>query len=261
MVLTAIKWFSKDLIKKMSQYNNFARFYDALTKNVNYPQKAEFINAVLTQNSVKEGILLDLACGTGSMSVLMAERGYDVIGVDISSDMLSQAMQKACDAEKNILFLCQPMQELDLYGTVDCAICVLDSLNHIEKVKDFKDAFKKVSLFLNPGGIFIFDLNTRYKHEKILANNTFVYDCDDVYCVWQNSFSGDKVDISLDFFEYDEGAYYRSEESFSEYTYDTEFVEKMLSECGLELVNCYDDYSFKSPTEETQRIVYVVKKV
>lgn len=245
----------------MSSYQNFAKFYDLLTKNVGYKEKAQFIKKVLSDNCVDSGILVDLACGTGSMSLLMANYGYDVIGVDMSAEMLSEAMQKSCEENKNILFLCQMIQNLDLYGTVDAAICVLDSLNHIEKVDDLNKAFERVSLFLNPNGIFIFDLNTRYKHEQILANNTFVYDCDDVYCVWQNSSLKNRVNISLDFFEREDHVYYKSEENFSEYTYDDEVIREILNKNGLEIVNCYDDYSFLNPNEKTQRIVYVTKKV
>jgi ubiquinone/menaquinone biosynthesis C-methylase UbiE len=245
----------------MSEYSNFARFYDVLTENVDYSHKADFIEDILKENSINEGILLDLACGTGSMSLLMAKKGYDVIGVDISSEMLSEAMQKTYEQENQILFLCQPMQELDLYGTVDAAICVLDSLNHIENTNDLEETFKRVSLFLNPNGVFVFDLNTRYKHEHILANNTFVYDCEDVYCVWQNKKLQDSVEISLDFFERDEDVYYKSEETFLEYTYDDQLVKDIIKKCGLKLIKCYDDYTRNEVGEKTQRTVYVVKKV
>lgn len=244
----------------MRSYNTFAKFYDSLTQNVNYQDISLFIDRVLAENSAERGILLDLACGTGSLSVKMSKLGYDVIGVDYSTQMLSEAMQKACQEDEDILFLCQSMQELDLYGTVDFAICVLDSLNHV-KEKDLIETFKRVSMFLNPNGLFIFDFNTKYKHEKILANNTFVYDCDDVYCVWQNSLENDHVNISLDFFERENDVYYRSEENFSEYTYDKKFILELIKNSGLEIVACYDDYSLKEPNHETQRIVYLTRKV
>lgn len=241
-------------------YNTFAEFYDSLTENVNYNNISLFIDRVLAENSAGRGILLDLACGTGSLSILMSNLGFDVIGVDVSYEMLTKAMQKNYDSKEKILFLCQPMQKLDLYGTVDCVVCVLDSLNHINK-KDLRETFKRVSMFLNPGGYFIFDFNTEYKHKQILANNTFVYDCEDIYCVWQNSLKADKVDISLDFFKKEKGAYYRSEESFSEYTYAEKDIKDIIFQSGLEIINCYDDYSFNQPNLQTQRIVYVTRKV
>ncbi len=244
----------------MNSYNEFAKFYDSLTRNVNYRDISLFIDRVLEENSTKRGILLDLACGTGTLSVEMSKLGYDVIGVDYSNEMLSEAMQKSHLAKQNILFLCQPMQELNLYGTVDCAICVLDSLNHINN-DDLIKTFQKVSLFLNPRGYFIFDINTKYKHEQILANNTFVYDCDDIYCVWQNSLNKNCVNISLDFFKREDDVYYRSEENFFEYTYDVSFLEELIKKNDLEIVNCYDDYSKKVPNSQTQRIVFVTRKV
>ncbi len=244
----------------MSSYNEFAKFYDSLTENVNYHNISLFIDRVLANNFAERGILLDLACGTGSLSVEMSKLGYDVIGVDYSTDMLSEAIQKSNNCGENILFLCQPMQELDLYGTVDCVVCALDSLNHINK-NDLVETFKRVSMFLNPNGFFIFDLNTKYKHEQILANNTFIYDCENIYCVWQNSLKKDRVNISLDFFEKKNGVYHRSEENFFEYTYDEKFIEKLILKNGLEIVNRYDDYSLNSPVFQTQRIVYITRKV
>ena len=241
-------------------YNTFAEFYDSLTENVNYNNISLFIDRVLAENSAGRGILLDLACGTGSLSILMSNLGFDVIGVDVSYEMLTKAMQKNYDSKEKILFLCQPMQKLDLYGTVDCVVCVLDSLNHINK-KDLRETFKRVSMFLNPGGYFIFDFNTEYKHKQILANNTFVYDCEDIYCVWQNSLKADKVDISLDFFKKEKDVYHRSEESFSEYTHTEKDIKEIISQNRLEIINCYDDYSFEQPNSQTQRIVYVTRKV
>ncbi len=244
----------------MSSYNQFAKFYDSLTENVDYHSISLFIDRVLTDYSAERGILLDLACGTGNLSIEMNKLGHDVIGVDYSPEMLSEAMTKLNNNNQNILFLCQSMQDLDLYGTIDNAICVLDSLNHVNS-KDLEKAFNKVSLFLNPNGTFIFDVNTRYKHEKILGNNTFVYDCDDIYCVWQNTLQKNKVNISLDFFEREGDAYYRSEENFFEYTHDEKFIEDLIKNSGFEILNKYDDYSFKAPSKNTQRIVYVTRKV
>ena len=136
------------------------------------------------------------------MSFELADLGYDVMGIDSSYDMLSEAMAKNSQREKPLLFLCQKMQELDLYGTIDAVVCALDSLNHITNSDDVAEVFRRVSLFLDKDAVFIFDVNTPYKHEKILADETFVYDCDGVYCVWQNKFEPKtcSVNISLDFF-------------------------------------------------------------
>lgn len=239
----------------------FAAYYDALTENVAYESIASFVHRVLMDYNIKEGILLDAACGTGTLCECMARRGYEVIGTDLSSEMLMEAMDKKAASGLDILYLCQAMQELDLYGTVDAAVCTLDSVNHLKDETELQKAFGRISLFLNPGGVFIFDANTPYKHREILGNNTFVYDCEGIYCVWQNTFEEeDSVLIHLDLFEQDGNCYYRQEEEFREMAYSSEQIEKMLEKAGLELAACYDDYTEKKPCADTQRIVYVAVK-
>ena len=183
-------------------YEVFADFYDALTDNVDYAVLSKTICSLLARYGLDRGLLLDLGCGTGTLSVLLAKAGYEVVGADISPDMLAVAQEKAFAAGQDILFLCQDMTRLDLYGTIDAAVCTLDALNHLPSRAAVEEALRRVSLFLNPGGVFIFDTNTLYKHREVLGNNTFVYDTDEVYCVWQNELQSDEktVDISLDFF-------------------------------------------------------------
>ena len=135
-------------------YDNFSRFYDRLTDNVEYEKRADYFCRLLSMCGINEGILLDLGCGTGSMSLAMAERGFDVIGVDSSIGMLNAAQQKMFASGKQMLLLNQSMEEIDLYGTVDCAICVLDGINHLKNEKAVKATFEKVSLFMNKGGAF-----------------------------------------------------------------------------------------------------------
>lgn len=166
-------------------YGVFSEFYDALTANVSYDTVSQVLSSLLTRYGKSRGLLLDLACGTGSVSVRMAQKGYEVIVVDLSPEMLSEAQNKAYSAGQNILFLCQDMTALDLYGTVDAAVCTLDGLCHLPDEESVFAALRKVSLFMNPGGVFLFDINSVYKHRAVLGNNTFVYDTDDVYCVWQ----------------------------------------------------------------------------
>ena len=155
----------------MSGYSNFAKFYDTLTQDVNYQARAEYSNKLFEQNRLKPEIVLDLACGTGNMSIELAKLGYDVIGVDSSIDMLTVAKEKTADT--NILFLCQKMETLDLYGTVNAVICNLDSINHLSNIKKVEQCFKQVSLFLEKGGLFIFDINTPYKIKNILGGLIF----------------------------------------------------------------------------------------
>ena len=168
----------------MDTYNVFADFYDALTLNVNYEDRANYIINVFKKLNHNMGITLDLACGTGNLTIELAKRNVDIYGIDGSEEMLSQAFQKSAENNLNLLFLCQKMQNIDLYGTIDTCICTLDSINHLTNINDVQKTFDKVSLFMNPKGYFLFDVNTIYKHQNILSNNTFVYDTDEVYCVW-----------------------------------------------------------------------------
>lgn len=249
--------------KKMNNsYGIFASVYDLLTENVEYEKRAKYIDNIIKKFGGKEnGILLDLACGTGTLSEIFSGLGYDVIGIDNSPDMLSIAMNKKYQSEKNIQYVCQDMREIDLYGNVDITICALDSLNHLKNFADVKKVFERVYKFTEIAGLFIFDMNTIYKHQKILADNTFVYDTDDVYCVWQNSCEGDTVSIYLDFFmPQDDGSYERYSEDFTETAYPIEQVKQALLETGFEILGIYGDDSFDDVTDTTQRAVFAVRK-
>ncbi len=243
-------------------YDNFSRFYDMLTDNVGYEKRADYFCRLLSLCGIKSGILLDLGCGTGSMSVKMVQRGFDVIGVDSSIGMLNAARQKAFENETEVLLLNQSMQEIDLYGTVDCAICVLDGINHLADAGQVKRAFEKVSLFMNKGGAFAFDVNTIHKHKNILADNVFVYELENLFCTWQNNYneSDNSVDISLDFFEEEDGVYYRSCESFTEQAYELADIKKWLEEAGFEVVGIFDDMTTDEVMPESERAVFLAKK-
>lgn len=246
----------------MSIYSNFAYFYDKLTQNVDYKKRANYFNEILKNNGIKNGLLLDLACGTGNLSIELEKLGYDVIGVDGSNEMLSIAMEKKYDTDSNIMYLCQDMIDLDLYGTIDVAICALDSLNHIVDRDLLQDIIKRVSLFLNHNAIFIFDVNTHYKHKYILGDNSFVYDYDDIYCVWQNEYlSNGRVEITLDLFEKQDDIYKRYQESFCEQAYSFSEFENIVKNAGLQILNIFDEDSFNKPNDKSQRLIYVTKKV
>lgn len=245
-------------------YGIFSEFYDALTANVSYDTVAQVLSSLLTRYGKGRGLLLDLACGTGSVSVRLAEKGYEVIGVDLSPEMLSEAQNKAYSAGQNILFLCQDMTALDLYGTVDAAVCTLDGLCHLPDEESVFAALQKVSLFMNPGGVFLFDVNSVYKHRAVLGNNTFVYDTDDVYCVWQNTLLSDGVTVQmdLDFFEpvSDAGDYVRQSERFTERAYPRETLEAMLKKAGFTVLDVFDGYSEKPENDTSERLLFAVRK-
>lgn len=246
----------------MSRYGSFAEYYDSLTSNVDYRKTAEYVSDILNENRINKGILLDLACGTGTMSLILAQKGYDVIGVDNSPEMLGEAREKALEAGEDILFLCQDMCSIDLYGTVDCTVCLLDSLNHLESKEELLEAFKRVSLFTVPGGLFVFDVNTEYKHKYVLGDNTFVYDNDDVYCVWQNEYDDESktVEIFLDFFQEENGLYRRSSEYFAERAFSDSDIKNLLSEAGFTDIKAYGELRKTAPSDTEERIFYVARK-
>lgn len=242
-------------------YSSFACYYDRLTRNVKYSELADYIVDILKRYDHKSGITLDLACGTGSLTIELAKRGFDIYGVDMSSEMLMEAQQKAYENDLNTLFLCQKMQDLDLYGTIDTCLCCLDSINHIVDTDILKKAFEKVSLFMNKGGYFIFDVNTPYKHKHILSDNTFVYDLPGLYCVWQNNLSGnDIINIDLDFFEKIGNKYIRSSEHFSERAYSAQFLSELLENCGFEIKGIFDDRTFSEMHNCSERLFFVAQK-
>ncbi len=247
----------------MVSYNEFAPFYDRFIKPVDYRARAKYFHSII-QNYIGEqqNLLLDLACGTGSLSIELSKLGYDVIAVDGSAQMLSVAQQKMYDSGERILFLNQRMETLDLYGTISACVCALDSLNHITDIKALKRAVSRVSLFLEPGGVFVFDMNTPYKHRQLLADNCYVYEQGDTVCVWRNR-TDEKLltEITLDFFtEQEDGSYIRTGESFCERAYSAEVMTDILNECGLRLEAIYAADSFEPVREDTDRYIFVAIK-
>lgn len=245
----------------MASYDVFARYYDALTTNIDYSARAAYFNNLIQKHIGGQVTLLDLACGTGSLSVELAKLGHEVIGVDGSAEMLSVAMQKAYAAETDILFLNQQMTALDLYGDIDVVVCALDSLNHLPDMKALRRTMQRVSLFLRPGGLFAFDLNTAYKHRAVLADNCYVYETDDVFCVWQNSTQDDTTQITLDFFVPGGTGYNRYTEHFSERAFDDAAVRDAAADSGLEVLAVYDDDSSLPPRDTSERLIYLTRKV
>ena len=245
----------------MSSYGVFADYYDALTLNVDYEKRALYIVNTLKKLGHEMGLTLDLACGTGKLTLELKKLGVDVYGADGSQEMLSFAYEKAVENGFNILLLCQKMQELDLYGGIDTCVCTLDSINHMTDIEDVRKTFERVFLFLNDGGYFIFDVNTVYKHQNVLCDNTFVYDLDEVYCVWENSLKENNiVDININLFVPEGELYKRFAESFSERAYSDAQLMSMLNGAGFEVVKRFSDMSENAPEESDERIIYIAKK-
>lgn len=246
----------------MSIYHVMARYYDALTADVPYTEFVEFLLRIFQKEKASPQLILDLACGTGTVSKLLAERGYDVIGADSSPDMLSEALNKCASLSNRPAFICQSMTGLDLYGTVDAVVSFLDSVNYLADPADLQKAFARVSLFLNPGGLFVFDLNTLYKLSS-LSGGAFVRETDDLFCVWQAAWD-EKTKLAgfyLDFFEKQTGCRYRRQsEDHLERGYTPEEIRPVLEMNGMELLHVYGNLKFRSPKADEDRIFLVARK-
>ena len=202
--------------------------------------------------------LLDLACGTGAYADALQQQGFDVIGVDASPEMLAVARGKNAD----VMLVCQRLEELDLYGTAQAAICLTDSINHIADSAKVKRFFKRLALFLEPGAPFIFDVNTLHKHERVLANNTFAYECEEAFCVWQNQWDEQArtTQISLDLFVEEDGVYHRHQEQFCERAYSVEELSAWLKKAGFLVEAVYGELTHEPPGEKEQRVYFVCRR-
>ena len=170
----------------MSSYESFARVYDLFMDNIPYEEWCGYLTGLLEDQGIRDGLVLELGCGTGNMTRLLAKKGYDMIGVDNSVDMLEIAMEKKEEEGQDILYLLQDMREFELYGTVRAVVSVCDSMNYLTEEEDLLEVFRLVNNYLDPGGIFIFDLNTEYKYEEILGEATIAEDREDASFIWDN---------------------------------------------------------------------------
>lgn len=246
-------------------YNlSFASVYDVFTDGVDYSARAEYLYNILKNNGIVSGIILDAACGTGSISCELLEKGYDVVANDISVAMLNVAREKLSPYNDRAVLLCQDMCELDLFGTVNAAVCCLDSMNHLLETEDIADAVKSIGTFIEPGGIFIFDMNTIYKHRNVLSDRTFIYeDENDTFLAWQNSECDvdDVVEMYIDIFsKNDDGTYNRQTDFIVERAYSIDTISELLFENGFELLNIYGDMKTLPPEDNEERIYFVAKK-
>lgn len=246
----------------MDSYNAFAPYYDALMEDARYAERCRYILDAAKRYGHEMGRTLDLACGTGSLTLLLRQSGVDVFGADGSVDMLSEAMQKALTADEHILFVCQDMRTLALPEPIDTCVCTLDSLNHVTEEADVQRVFDGVARYMHADGLFLFDVNTVYKHRAVLADNVFVMETDEVFCVWQNfPRENDTVEIALDFFVEDNGVYRRFGEDFSERAYSDAQLRDMLRRAGFEVLAVCGDLSFDVPQPDEQRVVYIARKL
>ena len=247
----------------MEAYSGFAKVYDLFMDNIPYGEWTEYVKELFAEEGITDGILLDLGCGTGSVTELLAKAGFDMIGIDNSEEMLEIAMEKREDSGLDILYLLQDMREFELYGTVKGVVSICDSMNYILEDEDLMDVFRLVHNYLDNEGIFIFDMNTMYKYEEILADNTFAEDREESSFIWENYYDEEdeinQYDLAL-FVKEEDGRYRKYEETHLQRAYRQEDVEEMIRESGLELLHVYDAFSKEAPTEESERIYYVCRR-
>ena len=259
-----------------SPYDAIASVYDNINAEIDYSAWADFIERCFDRYlNFRPSLVFDMACGTGSMTIELARRGYDMIGSDISQEMLYKLYDKLYDEDgelipeiiNDVLVINQDMRDFELYGTVGAVTCCLDSINYLTDPNDLEKCFSCVHNYLDPGGLFIFDVNTPYKFENVYANNSYIYECIDddgnsTYCGWQNNY--DKETKLCDFYlsvfaENEKGHYIRSDEEQTERCYSKEELIKSLKKCGLEPLGFFQNFDFSEPKQDCERWYIVAR--
>ena len=245
----------------MDAYKALAVSYDRLTNDVDYEAVVDFYHTILRKEAVSPRTAVDLACGTGSVTVLLAKRGYQVTGVDMSEDMLTVAWDKAQDMENPPRFVCQQLQQLHLPRGVDMAVCALDSLDYILDPMDCEEAIKRAYKSLNPGGIFIFDVNTPEKL-RAMDGQVFIDEDDDVYCVWRGEFDTQTniCSYGMDLFQRQGNVWHRNFEEHCEYAYSRQELTQYLKNAGFTDIRVYGDRRLDEPNAADQRIYFSARK-
>ncbi len=244
-----------------SGYDALARVYEILNSDIDYSAWADFFEKCFDKHlKERPTLVLDLACGTGTMTRELAKRGYDMIGVDGSPEMLSEAFSKN-DGEHHILYLNQDMREFELYGTVGAVGCCLDSINYLLSPDDVRKTFSLVHNYLDPDGLFLFDVNTPYKFEKVYGDNAYILEDEGVYCGWQNFYDKESgiCDFYLSIFEEVDGQYFRQDEHQQERCYNKEALTNLLRETGFEVLEIVSDFNFTEPCNSTERYYFVAR--
>lgn len=242
-------------------YEAFAGVYDALNEDADYDALFCRIHDILRARGISSGIVADLGCGTGELTLRLARAGYDMIGVDASTEMLSVLREKAWETgQEGLLLLCQDIASLDLYGTVRAAVSSFDTLNHIGPFPHFCAALRRAALFLEPDGVMVFDLNTPYKHEVLLADHVYEIEADDAYCVWRNRYDAaarcTHISVEITYPDLSE----HDEEHFDEYFYSLDEVRDACARAGLRMEQIADGEDFGAPRPDSARYLITAVK-
>lgn len=259
----------------MEAYTSFASVYDTFMDNVPYREWGKYLSELLCEFGIREGLVLDLGCGTGTMTEYLAEAGYDMIGVDSSEEMLEIALEKKQRSGHDILYLCQDMRDFELYGTVRAIISICDSLNYITEPEELLQVFRWVENYLDPDGVFLFDFNTEYKYREVLGDRTIAESRDDCSFIWDNYYyEEEKInEYELSLFvreERDEEAgggggekrelYRRYRETHFQRGYTLEEMRALLEQAGMHILSVYDAYTREIPRENSERICVAAGK-
>ena len=246
----------------MEAYTNFAEVYDTFMDNVPYEQWAAYIKETLKEDGIADGLVLELGCGTGSMTERLAEAGYDMIGVDNSADMLEIALDKREKSGQDILYLLQDMRELELFGNIRAIVSVCDSMNYILEPEDLKKVFELVKEYLAEDGVFIFDLNTVHKYRDLMGECTISENREESSFIWENYFYEDEMvnEYDLTLFIREESDLYRKyEELHYQKAYELEQVKELLLQAGMEFVAAYDAFTHDPVTAESERMYIIAR--
>lgn len=255
----------------MEAYTSFAAVYDTFMDNVPYEEWGEYIQSMLCKYGVKDGIVLDLGCGTGTMTEILSGYGYDMIGVDNSEDMLELAMEKRMRSGHDILYLMQDMQEFELYGTVRAAVSVCDSVNYVTEPEELEQVFRLVNNYLDPDGIFLFDFNTDYKYREIMGDCTIAEDRGECSFIWDNYYYENErineYDLTLfirepmpETQEQTPQLYRKYKETHYQRGYTLEEVRTLLENAGLVFVTAYDMDTKGNPSDTSERIFVIARE-
>lgn len=248
----------------MEAYTSFAAVYDTFMDDVPYREWAAYLQELLLQYEVSEGLVLDLGCGTGAITQLLAAQGYEMIGVDYSEEMLQIAMDKSKQAGYDILYLLQDMREFELYGTVKAVISICDSINYITEETELIEVFRLVNNYLDPGGIFIFDFNTTYKYREVMGNQTIAENRETCSFIWDNYYYEEEemneYQLTLYISTEEKDLYRRFEETHYQKAYDLADMERLIRTSGLQFVTAYDAFTKQEPTNQSERIYVIARE-
>lgn len=247
----------------MEAYTGFALVYDTFMDNIPYEEWGKYLEELLHEYGVTGGIMLDIGCGTGTLTELMAKKGYDMIGIDYSEEMLDLALEKKEHSGEDILYLHQDMREFELYGTVNATISICDSINYITEDDELQKVFQLVNNYLDPKGIFIFDFNTVYKYKEVLGESTIAENREECSFIWDNYYYEDErmneYELSL-FLKEEDGRYRKFEETHYQKAYDLCDIKRLVTRSGLEYVTAYDAFTKNAPHDKSERIYVVVRE-